>query len=69
MMGVEGGAHEVLDDVPFDAEAGEVLIAPDIEQLRALPASTAKMQLVAVEENGRRVIGEYTFVHTPWGQA
>ncbi|HSQ00244.1 MAG TPA: hypothetical protein VL049_23740 [Candidatus Dormibacteraeota bacterium] len=68
MMGVEGGEREVLDDVPFDPEAGELLIAPDIEQLRALPASTAKMHLVAVDENARRVIGEYTFVHTPWGQ-
>ena len=63
------GVQHELRDVPFDAEAGELVIAPDIAQLRALPASTAKMRLVAVDENTRRVIGEYSFVHTPWGQS
>jgi len=63
-----GDAGAVLADVPFDAAAGEVVIATDIAQLRLLPTSTVTMQLVAVEATGRRVLGEYRFEHTPWGE-
>ena len=34
----------------------------------ALPVSTMRMQLIAVEHGSDRLIGEYTFNHTPWAQ-
>jgi hypothetical protein len=52
-------------DVPFDAAAGEVLLLPSAAELRALPAHTARVRLVAVDEAGERALGDYTFEHTP----
>lgn len=54
-----------LEDVPFDPAAGEVLSLPSAAALRALPAHTFRVRLVAVDEQGERPLGEYTFVHTP----
>jgi hypothetical protein len=61
-----GGPGERLADIPFDAHAGEVVVAPQVAKLRALPASTLRMRLVAVDAEGERLVGEYTFHHTPW---
>jgi hypothetical protein len=55
-----------LEDVPFDPAAGEVLTLPlSPAALRKMPAHTARMRLVAVEETGERELGEYVFAHTP----
>jgi hypothetical protein len=54
-----------LEDVPFDPVAGEVLTFPSAAWLRKVPANTLRVRLVAVEEAGERVLGEYTFAHTP----
>jgi len=54
-----------VEDVPFDPAAGEVLILPSAAWLRGMPSNTMRVRLVAVEENGERLVGEYTFVHTP----
>jgi hypothetical protein len=54
-----------LEDLPFDADAGEVLSLPAPEALRQLPAHTLRVRLVAVDESGERPLGEYTFAHTP----
>ena len=54
-----------FEDVPFDAEAGEVLVLPAPAQLKRRGAFTQRMRLVAVEDREERVLGEYTFVHTP----
>jgi hypothetical protein len=63
-----GEAHHVerLRDVPFDAGAGEVVIAQQMDRIRALPASISRVRLLAVEAGGERVVGEYMFNHTPW---
>ena len=53
-------------DIPFVARSGGVLFSPGIDQLRALPATTLRMRLLAVDEGGERTLGEYTFHHTPW---
>lgn len=66
ILGVEPDGRERLQDIPFDPAAGEVVLAPRIAILRASPAATARMQVVAVARDGERVIGEYTFNHTPW---
>ena len=54
-----------LEDIPFDAASGEVVVVPSLARVRAMPAQTEVMRLVAVEAGGERVIGEYTFNHTP----
>ena len=54
-----------LEDVPFDAAAGEVLVVPAPAPLRRAGAHTEKFRLVAMGEAGERVLGEYTFVHRP----
>jgi hypothetical protein len=54
-----------VEDVPFDAAAGEVLFLPSAAELRRLPAHTMRMRLMAVDEAGERSLGEYTFAHTP----
>jgi hypothetical protein len=51
--------------VPFDARAGEALVIPSPAWLRAMPAFTMRMRLIAVDEAGDSELGEYTFVHSP----
>ena len=63
-----GGTREPevrLADVPFDAETGEVLVVPSAAWLRAMPAFTMRMRLIAVGEAAERQIGDYTFHHSP----
>jgi hypothetical protein len=63
-----GGVDEPelrLEDVPFDPAAGEVLFIPEAAALKAMPAHTVRMRLIAVGEAGEAPLGEYTFVHTP----
>ena len=60
------GPERRLADLPFDAASGEVIFAPSIEVLRAMPALVHRMRLIAVEPSGERLLGEYTFDHTPW---
>ena len=57
-------AHR-LEDVPFDAASGTVVIAPPMQKLRGMPAHRQVVRLVAVEAGGDRVLGEYTFNHSP----
>lgn len=60
------GAPEVrLTDVPFDAQAGEVLVIPSAAWLKTMPAFTMRMRLIAVGEAGEKQIGDYTFNHSP----
>jgi hypothetical protein len=54
-----------VEDVPFDPAAGEVVLIPSAAELRSLPANTARVTLIAVDEAGERTLGEYTFAHTP----
>ena len=55
-----------VEDLPFDAASGEVVVAPSITHIRTLPAHRRVMRLVAVGADGERVLGEYTFNHSPW---
>lgn len=63
LVGLEGR----LEDVPFDAAAGEVILAPSVAHLLSLPAHRLMVRLVAVDGRGEHVLGEYTFDHTPHG--
>lgn len=53
-------------DVPFIAGSGGVVFAAGIDKLRALPASIFRVRLLAVDEQGERTLGDYTFNHTPY---
>jgi hypothetical protein len=55
---------EVFRDIPFDPASGEVVLTPKIAHLRAAPSHLSRVRLVAVDANGERVIGDYTFNHT-----
>ena len=57
---------EVFRDIPFDAASGEVVTMPKIARLRAMPSHQHRVRLVAVDANGERLIGDYTFIHTPF---
>jgi hypothetical protein len=61
----EGRGQARLEDVPFSVGSDGVAITQSVDRLRALPASTTRVRLLAVDERGERVIGEYTFNHTP----
>jgi anti-sigma factor RsiW len=63
---IEGELHERRNDIPFDPARGEVLLLPSAARLRAITAPTIhRMRLLAVEDGGERLIGEYRFNHTP----
>lgn len=66
VVSIGGGAPEArLADVPFDARAGEVLMIPSAAWLRAMPAFTLHVRLIAVGEAEEKPIADYTFHHTP----
>jgi hypothetical protein len=60
------GWHQRLQDVAFDPAAGAVAFAPSVAELRRLGVSAHRVQLVAVGADAERVIGNYTFNHSPW---
>ena len=55
---------DVFRDVPFDAQSGEVVVTPNIAHLRTMPSHRRRFRLLAIEHDGERVIGDYTFNHT-----
>lgn len=57
--------HGRAHDVPYDPASGEVVSMPAAAALRAMPAHTVHVRLVAVDGGAERLLGEYTFVHTP----
>lgn len=61
-----GTDAERLHDVPFDAATGEVVFASRMDYIRALPETTLRFRLLAVAPAGERLVGEYTFHHTPY---
>jgi hypothetical protein len=65
----EGQGQERVEQVPFNAAAGEVLVMPGNDMLRSLPSCTMRMQLFAADQDTDRLIGEYTFHHTPWKES
>ncbi len=61
----EGLEQHRLHDIPINPPTTEVVVTAPIDVLRALPASVRHYRLLAVEGAGERLLGEYTFVHTP----
>ena len=54
----------VMRNIPFDAASGEVVFAPKMALLRSMPSHRDRIELVAVDDGGERVIGNYTLNHT-----
>jgi len=63
---IDDGPEQRVPDLPFDPAGGELVFAPSADTLRAMPAHVQRMRLLAVDLQGERVLGEYTFDHTPW---
>jgi hypothetical protein len=65
-LSFEPDVQHRLQDVPFDARAGEVLWMPKFGLVRNAPAHTAEVTLLSVDAGGARELGRYTFHHQPW---
>lgn len=65
LTGMPGEPAMRATDIPFDAGSGEVVIVAPAARLRELPACVQRMRLLAVDDIGERVIGDYTFNHRP----
>ena len=63
---LQPGVRHRMEDIPFDAEAGEVVYLSRLSQVRGLPAQTLRFVLLSVEADGTRELGTYTFRHRPW---
>ena len=60
------GVLHRIEDVPFDAGAGEVVYLPKIAEVKRAPTHTHVVTLVAVAGGAERELGTYTFRHRPW---
>ena len=54
-----------VEDIVFDPTAGEVVMLPNTTHWREVTFATLEVKLLAVEQGRERVIGEYTFNHSP----
>ena len=61
-----GNTEIRYQDIPFIAECGDVVLSTSIPKLRAMPAVTLHMRLLAVDEQGEHPLGDYTFHHMPF---
>src|SRR6185503_4072221 len=53
-----------MADIPVRADAGSVIVQQSVTWAKASPTSSLVARLVAVDEGGERLLGEYTFHHT-----
>ena len=60
------GVRHRIEDVPFDAGAGEVIYLPKIAEVKRAPAHTHTVTLIATRDGAERSLGTYTFRHRPW---
>lgn len=60
----EGNSQLRLSDIPFNSESGNVVFSTGIGALRALPTTTLRIRLLAIDHDRERTLGEYTFNHT-----
>ena len=58
------GTERVLEDIPFDAAAGEVVVTPRTDLVKRAGDHLHRMRLV--DAGAGRVIAEYAFLHSAW---
>jgi len=61
----EGQPEERVEDLPVNPSAHELIVAQAMPRMRAMGSCVVHLRLVATDPNGDRVLGEYTFAHTP----
>jgi hypothetical protein len=59
----EGIERMRMTDIPFRPSQGTLLLHESITRAKAAPSEVMIARIVAVDENGDRLIGEYTFDH------
>ena len=52
-----------LEDVPFHAQRGEIILSECVPHVRTLPSHMMMMKLMCVDDRGERPLAEYTFHH------
>ncbi len=60
------GQREWQHDLPFDAQAGEVLQLQRVDELKRAPDHEARVTLLSIGAGGPRELGRYTFHHRAW---
>lgn len=60
------GVRHELSDIPFDPQAGEVLVMAKVADIRPRPAHRVQMTLRTGAGAGARELGRYVFNHRPW---
>jgi len=61
----EGGPELRIPDVPIGPDATELIVAQPMPVMRGLGPGRHRYRLLAHGADGDRLIGEYTFDHTP----
>jgi hypothetical protein len=62
---VEGRPEHRIPDVPLRPDAGEVIVVQSRPAVWAMGRTRLRVRLLAQERGGERLVGEYTFDHTP----
>lgn len=62
---VEGQPDRRVEDVPVSPDADELLVAQAMPAARALGHTVLHFRLIARDGADERVLGDYTFEHTP----
>jgi len=52
--------------VAFDPASSEVTVIPPVALVRTMGTSRQRMRLMAVDRSSERLLGEYTFNHSPY---
>jgi hypothetical protein len=65
MCEVSGEERVRLRDIPFRGGVGEVILNYPMAVARQSGPDVLVMKLLSVDQRGERVLGEYTFRHTP----
>jgi hypothetical protein len=62
---VQGIERMRIRDIPLVTARDEVVLTQSTDTLRALGEEVIRLRLIAVNDDEERVLGEYTFNHTP----
>jgi hypothetical protein len=62
----DGGSTHRCRHIAFNAGTGEVTFIPPVGLLRKLGKDRQRLRLMAVDKSSERLLGEYTFNHSPY---
>jgi hypothetical protein len=65
-VSLQPGVWNRVEDIPFDPDSGEVVLLARLARIRELPEHTMRVKLLAVDAEGTRELGTYTYRHRPW---